>query len=340
MAANYDPRIASAFAALGYDVFPFSAFDSAGRPIVPDDLKIPSHYTEATGRIATTPVWSEIYKAVSVLDDPGWNCYMAGLAFVGNDVRVVIFKALSTVKSAEEANQWSRSYESTVEQTISEYAGRSHIVDPAWVATLNEMIGVLPAENKQGDPKAGQGQAQVPGSADPAGSRPGGGTPADGAVTAVAKDPSAMPANAASSEALGVAPWLLLALRAMSSVLTNLTKRTYVRTTVFWYTTGTMEVDMAWASNWTPLHRLYADSKKRTVHGVWRAAGPKRGLPAIIYGVDPAWRGPGVPDMPHDPWQWCRAFYPTAPCEGPDRPAVEQGPIAIKGEIARRVASQ
>lgn len=324
MAANYDPRVASAFAALGYDLFPFSAFDDAGRPLV-DDLAIPARYKEAVGRIASTPAWSEIYRAMSVLDDPEWGCYMAGIAFVGNDVRVAIFKSIGSVATAEAAHEWSVSYSRTVEQTISDYAGRSHLVDQSWVKTLNEVIGILPQQEKAGDPAAGQAQ----GSTDPAGKTPGGGNviqlagvskpllfgpPAP--VAATAKDQKALPAAAPQASTLGAPPLFMLALRVMAAILSNLTKRTYVRSTIFWYTPGTLDVDLAWAEGWKPLHTDHTTPDRRSVHAIWNAQGPKAQRPSLIRG-NPAWRGSSVVDMPHDLEQWCRAFYPTANCETP-----------------------
>lgn len=312
--AGYDPRIGGAFAALGYDTFPFSAFDSAGRPIIPSDAQIPSHYTDAVGRIATAPVWSEIYKAVSVLDDPSWDSYMAGLAFAGNDVRVAIFKSIASVADAAAAHQWSLSYQATVEDTISQYAGASHIVDPAWAKTISEVIGLLPG---QAGLMEGSGEG--------------------GAVLSSAGSADEVPAGASRVESLAALPWLFFALKAMSSVLTNVTVRTYVRTTVFWYTTGAVDVDLAQAGEWTPLHTSYLVRNRRTVHGIWNATGPNSKRPAIIWGPSPAWRGPSVPDMPHDPWQWCRAFYPTAPCGGP-RALLPDGELLMPEEGPRAAA--
>lgn len=306
--AGYDPRIGGAFAALGYDMFPFSAFDSAGRPIIPSDAQIPAHYAEAVGRIATAPVWSEVYKAVSVLDDPPWGSYMAGLAFVGNDLRVVIFKSIASVADAAAAHQWSLSYQSTVEDTISQYAGRSHIVDPAWAKTISEVIGLVPGQAALAE-AVGEGDA----------------------ILSSGDSADEVPAGASRVETLAILPWLFFALKAMASVLTNVTVRTYVRTTVFWYTTGAMDVDLARAAGWTPLHTPYVAGNKRTVHGIWNAAGPNSKRPAIIWGQSPPWRGPSVPDMPHEPWQWCRAFYPTARCGGP-RALLPEGELLMPEE--------
>jgi hypothetical protein len=321
--AGYDPRIGSAFAALGYDDFPFDAFDTAGNPIIPPGIQLPPHYSAALGRIASAPVWSEIHRAISILDDRGWGCYMAGLAFVGDDVRVVIFKSLSSVPNADAAHEWARSYHETVERTVSDYAGTSHLVDPAWAKTINDVIGMLPEQAKKGDPKAGTGSG---GSTDPGGKRPGGGTPT-ALAGAPAGDPSEPPAGAeAGREAFAVAPLLLLALRVMSAVLTTATVRTYVRSTVFWYTPAGWNVDLPWAGHWKPLHTLYSDGRRRSVHGIWNASGR---APAIIRGQSPPWRGPSVPDMPHDSWQWCRAFYPTAQCGGPAE-IMGDGPLLVE----------
>ena len=321
MAANYDPRIAAAFAALGYDVFPFAAFDDAGQPIVPSGVTIPEQYKATVGRIAQAPVWSEIYRAMSLLDNPDWRSYMAGLAFVGNDIRVAIFKSIASVDGdAEKAQQWALSYANTIEQTISEYGGRSHVVDPSWANVINDIIGILPPEEKAGDPSAAApakgAPGQVPGAVDPAGKTPGVGSLTVAPVAAIAKEDKALPAGATTSSSLGVPPLLLLGLKAMAAVLSKATVRTYVRSTVFWYTHQGFDVDLEWAKGWKPLHISYSAAERRAVHGIWNSSGPKPERPALICG-NPKWRGIEVPDMPHDIWQWCQVFYPTANCKSP-----------------------
>jgi hypothetical protein len=237
---------------------------------------------------------------------------MAGVGFPGDHIRVALFKSLRSVPDPNSAHNWARSYHNVVSKTVSDYAGRSHHIDPTWVNVLRTVIGQLPADQKQGDPRNG--------ATDPAGKAPmpileAG--PASGSDVAAVGEGEDAPAGFPPS-AEGVPPWLLFGLRVVLAVL-DTTRRTKVLTTVFWYTPeGMARVDMNGASAWIPLHQLYASSGRRSAHGIWNADGPMPNeSPSIWSGSSPKWRGLGVEDMPHEPWQWCQAFYPTVDCGGP-----------------------
>jgi hypothetical protein len=313
---NYDPRIARAFAVLGYDTFPFEAFDEDGDLRVPGDLPIPEHYKQTLGIIAASPVWSELYRAISQLANSDWRCYMGGLAFPGDAIRVTVFKAMSTVSDPESAHQWALSYSGTIAKTLSDYAGRSYLVDPSWAKALAAIIGELPDNQKQGDPT------------DPLVAESYGHTVQSEAWS---DRPGELPIGTRDA-ASGVPPLFLLALRAVSAVVSNLTVRTKVLTTVVWYPAGTEPpVDGQRAAAWIPLHNDYADWHRRTLHMTWNPQGPQPTGSTFWSGNEVKWHGLGVLDMPHEPWQWCRAFYPNINCGGPQEVA--------DPELAPRVAS-
>src|SRR4030095_14356104 len=120
--------------------------------------------------------------------------------------------------------------------------------DPSWANVINDIIGILPPEEKAGDPSAAAqakgAPGQVPGAVDPAGKTPGVGNLTVAPVAAIAKEDKALPAGAATSPSLGFPPLLLLGLKAMAAVLSKATVRTYVRTTVFWHTSQGLDVDL------------------------------------------------------------------------------------------------
>ncbi len=292
--SGYDARIASSFVGLGYDVFPFEAFDGSGRLKVPDSVKYPDYITDGLGVVARAPIWSMLYRTLSVLDDPQWNVFAAGVGFGSKTVNVALFKAISSVADAEAAHQWSLSYQTTVARTIRQFAGTHHLVDPKWLKLANDAIDRLPPKEKQNDPD---------------GKTPGGGEPRDLLVGA---DPPAT-ASGVAVEAAGFVPWLLLGLRSVLGVLERFTPKNEVRTTVFWYSGKGQTIDRNFVGNWKPVHIDYMwEGNLRTVHGMWEPVA----LPHI-------WHGSGVPwsrwlwAMPHEPWQWCRAMYPTLQCGGP-----------------------
>jgi hypothetical protein len=297
--AGYDPRIARAYGALGYDTFPFEAFDGDGRLRSLDPVQVPDHYKQAVGKIAVQPVWADIYRAISLLANADHRCFMAGLRFVGDSIALAVFKPLTSVAGAQAGHNWSMNYGGTIAQTVSDYAGRSYLVDPAWAKTLADVIDALPERDRQNDPN------KPP-------PRP---VSADESPAAWADDRAELPRDAsAAPPASGLPPLALLGLRVLSSVLSNWTVRTKVLTTVWWYpASGQPDVDLPGAQAWLPLHTEYAASRRRTVHGIWNP-GPPAQVPRIWSSTKVLWRGLGVADMPHMPWQWCAAFYPNAKC--------------------------
>lgn len=284
--AGYDARIASAFVALGYDLFPFAAFDGAGRVIVPGGVKYPEYVQAGLGRIAQAPIWTELYRTLSVLDNPQWGVFAAGIGFGPRTLNIAVFKSVSSVRDRGAAHQWTLSYQTTVARTLRRFAGTRHLVDPKWLSYLDEALDKLPAQEQADDPA----EAWVR----PAQS--GGGAP---------------PAAGANPEA--VVPWLLLGLRFMSGLLQRFTPSTELRTTVFWFpTSGTPTLDRPFASRWWPIHGDYQhDGAIRAVHALWEPRAKLR----FIKGQDVNWSH-WLWAMPHELWQWCRAFYPTLNCGG------------------------
>jgi hypothetical protein len=272
--------------ALGYEMFPFSAFDRSGRIILPDELRIPDHYKEQIGRIATVPFWTEIYKTVSVLDDANFRAFMAGLSYSETSVNVVIFKSMNGV-SPTQANNWGNAYNGTIVKTLRQLAGQSHLVDPSILNAINAVIPLIPESTSPGDPSA----VQVARPDDP-------NIPSEdeGAVSSLI-------------------PIVLVGLKFLSAILGNVRERTDVLSTVWWYPRNGYYVGAPGAVGWIPLHKEFADGNERTVHGIWNPQIPKSPpVPRFWSGKEIKWRGPWVRDMPHVPVQWCQAFYALARC--------------------------
>lgn len=284
---GFDPRIASALLTLGYDVFPFEAFDQAGRVRIPDGVRYPEHVKDGLARVATAPAWAEIFRTLSVLDDRQWGVYMAGVGFGPRTLNVAVFRSVTSVSGPAAAHQWSVSYQTTVATSLRQFAGRRHPIDPTWLGYVDEALDRL---EQQG-------------------------------VTADAARPAAPPGQVRDGSAVGsdevvelAAPsWLLLGLRFLSGLFSRLTVTTEIRTTVFWFPPQDHpRLDVGFGGSWTPLHVDYMyDGSIRSVHATWD---PR--IPKLVRGKDVPW-GRWLWAMPHELWQWCRAFYPTRSCGGP-----------------------
>lgn len=284
-----DPRVQTAMLSLGYDVFPFEAYDSAGRVKVPDAVQFPSYVRDGLGKIAAAPAWAEIYRTLSVLDGEPWRCYMVGVGFQSGTLNIAIFKAASTAPTPQHADRWSSSYQTTVATSLKTFAGNRYAIDPAWFDVLDTAIEKVKEVNDDKKPK----DTIVVGRAE-------GGEPPIGAEDLEV-------------ESLNPLDYVLMGLSFVSKFLRTLKLSTEIRTTTFWYATTGVRMDLAYAQRWVPLHRDYRYlGKIRMLHMLWDpASSPSIWSGSAINWTEWLWR------MPHEPWQWCRAFYPMGKCGGP-----------------------
>jgi hypothetical protein len=287
--SGYDQRIATAFVGLGYDLFPFEAFDGAGRVIVPDVVHYPDYIQEGLGVVSQSGIWQELYKTVSVLGNPPWNVFSCGLNFTERAVNVAIFKPIYPVADARAAHQWVLSYQAVPETTISGFAALHHFVDPKWLSLLDDAIDKLPVSLTQEFAGSPSGRTDSP-------------------KGAVGKE--------------SLVGWLALGLRAMSGVLRAVSVRSAIRTTVFWYPSGQQVIDQAFAAAWIPLHFDYITQPNlRAVNGLWEPGD----LPHFFAGREVNWNR-AFWAVPNTLSQWCRAFYPTLNCgSGLGPSAVSEG---------------
>ncbi len=294
MATGYDQRIAAALVALGYDYFPFEAFDSTGHVIIPDRVQYPGYLKDGLGRVSEAPAWAELFRTISILGNPQWDVYSAGLGFSSTSINVAVFKSTITVDDAYSAHEWSRSYHEIIASTIQGFAGTRYAVDPRWVGWLNEAIDRLPSSERINDPAEGVVSVN--------------------SIPAPTGEHTPTPMTGQATEAFSI-PWLLLGLRAMLGLFERLTVKPSVRSTIWWYSSAGTTIDLPFARGWIPIHVDYmGKGNKRTVHGLWETN--ESILPQF-------WRGSEVPwdrfgwAMPHQLWQWCRAMYPQGRCGGP-----------------------
>jgi hypothetical protein len=66
------------------------------------------------------------------------------VGFGSKTVNVAVFKPVSSVANAAAAYQWSVSYQTVVARTLRQFAGSHHLVDPRWLAWVNEALDKLP----------------------------------------------------------------------------------------------------------------------------------------------------------------------------------------------------
>ncbi len=298
--AGFDSRIVGAMLSLGYRIFPFDAYDASGNLKVPGSVDFPPDVDAGLSRIASNPLWADLYRTMSPLGSHH-KCFMAGVGFVNERVQVTIFKNTATVGSASEAMNWAESYHGTVEETLHRYAGTSYLVDPAWAQIIDKARGSLPQSERD---------VVMPGSEDV-------GDIARRGGHLTAADDDAPPSDDELVEIAAI-PWLSFALDILYELITKVRVRTKVLTTVVWYPpSGT--ADQPFASQWLPIHATLQKgflSGHRSAHLIWNA----NGLPVVWWGQSVAWKGAGM-DMPAEPYQWCQALRPTANCTG--RPIAE-----------------
>src|SRR5690242_14286211 len=129
---GYDQRIAAGLIGLGYDYFPFEAFDRTGHIIIPDRVQYPSYLKDGLGVVSEAPAWAELFRTLSILANQQWGVYSAGIGFSSKSINVAVFKAISSVANAQSAQEWSRSYHEIIASTIQGFAGRRYLIDPKW----------------------------------------------------------------------------------------------------------------------------------------------------------------------------------------------------------------
>ncbi len=127
---------------------------------------------------------------------------------------------------------------------------------------------------------------------------------------------------------------------AILSAASKFGRSTTVRSTVVWYPgRGEAAIDTAAASAWSPIHTEFSAGNGRTVHGIWNIGGAGYGLPAFWYGGGIAWRGIGVPDMPHTPEQISRALTPVGLAAGDEETAHAAAAVETPASIVQIVVA-
>jgi hypothetical protein len=293
---KWDSRCVGAMLSLGYRVFPFDAFDRNGELLIPDGVRFPADVATELGRVASNPLWADLYRTMSPLQHHH-KCFMVGIGFVNEKLQIAIFKWAGTVSDANEAQYWADSYHGTVEATLHAYAGRSYLIDPRWRPAIEEARKYVP-KYKEPSGEVSDIVTQLPG--------------------------PDTPASVGAIEPLVVIPWLGLALDLFADLVSKATVRTKVLTTVLWYPTSV--ADLTYAGRWRPIHTNLQKgtfSGHRSAHAIWNPVGS----PVIWTGASVAWKGPGL-DMPHDPVQWCQALRPTANCTARPISGEDHGDVA------------
>ena len=279
---GFDSRVAGALLGLGYRIFPFEAFDETGR-VKTGEVDYPQEIREGLGRIVANPMWVDLYRTMSVLQSHH-RVFMAGIGLVNDRVQVAVIKGTATVGGPAEAMNWARNYHDTIEDTLHRYAGTSYLIDPKWHTILDKARAGLPAGET--DVEIGDTQATF----------------------AIADDEGPPGAETA----IAAVPWLKFGLDLLAELVTKMTVRTKVLTTVVWFPKEV--ADASFASRWPPIHATLQKgvfSGHRSAHLIWNPVG----FPVTWKGESVSWRGPGM-NMPHEPVRWCQALRPLANCAG------------------------
>ncbi|HEY0168764.1 MAG TPA: hypothetical protein VGB75_17090 [Jatrophihabitans sp.] len=289
---GFDARIARAMLKLGYRVFPFEAFDRSGN-LKLAQVDFPPDVDAGLGRIASNPLWGDLYRTLSPLAAEG--VFMAGIGFLNDRVQVALFRATTSVPNPAAAMNWASAYHGTVEATLHGYAGRAYLLDPNLRKVIDKARGYLPPSGQgvgADDLGAGYGDSD--------------------ADTTIQTEDEYAPAAEQPVAATGI-NWVALGLDLLGELLVNVTVRTKVLTTVCWYPPSV--ADQPFASRWRPIHAANLQTGvltgHRSAHLLWNPVGS----PVIWSGAGVSWKGPGL-DMPAAPAQWCQALRPLANCLG------------------------
>ncbi len=203
------------------------------------------------------------------------------------------------MRNVQEAHQWMVSYSTVVARTIRQFAGQQYLIDPAWVSAANTALANLPASERQNDPakggKAGGGNGNQ------------GGQGKRGSPLPISSDIEGDPALVAS-----FIPWLMMGLKSILGLLEKYAPKPEVRTTVWWFPPSTQQMTLDYRQHFYPMHTDYMyDGVIRSLAGIWDYRNLRFHYSSNVDWTKWLWR------MPHEPWQWCRAFNPVGNCGGP-----------------------
>jgi hypothetical protein len=136
-----DSRLRSKlYRGLGFDTFPFHAYDEFGDIVVPDDVHFPPEQQAQLDQTLAAPQWKQIFRILTTLQTPEWACYSAALRFLGKDVELVVAKSIDSVPGGIKAAEWCESLGLTLLKSIQEWAGSQWTIDHG---VLNGLIAVL-----------------------------------------------------------------------------------------------------------------------------------------------------------------------------------------------------
>jgi len=136
-----DLQVVTAIQSLDLDVFPFGAFDPYGR------LKVDPGVTEQLKRelrdVLSQPVWTDFFKVLSLLDNPGYDAYALGFRATPKGVKLLLFRRLNWNSSPQACATLQHSIGRNILPQLREYAGRRYVVQPRWIEVVREILGLL-----------------------------------------------------------------------------------------------------------------------------------------------------------------------------------------------------
>lgn len=142
-----DPQIVTALRSIDHDVFPFSAFNTAGQlvksPSVPDDLQ------RELAEVLRQPDWKRVFAAVSLFDNVGHHATNLGFKMDGKGISLVVVRPQQTIRDAASGAKWYGNLTMTILASIQENAGKAYYVKPSWIDAIRKILGLLKGQADQ-----------------------------------------------------------------------------------------------------------------------------------------------------------------------------------------------
>lgn len=309
-----DDRLLYTFPKVGYRWFPLGAYDKYGRVVVP--VKVPPAWKGQLDEAESSPLWSEIFPLLAQLNSPIDKCYMLGVGFRPNEIRLMAVKRLgaSGTKTPAEAGAWIPHLGEITMKTIQEWSGRRRVIGSGWLDAIRAILGLLGGGGggDNGD-DGGDDRVAAPMSETDALDR-------DAAARYSADAWEAPPAGFVPRpmDASTLARYGLLVLQMLVEVAAQWTAQRHIRSTVLWYRNDyfgrpwTAEEGHTWTAGTGGAYQYGGWSTNRAVASlVWDPIGRTFFWRDLINGSKGVW---GPPLLPHDAPTMCGALYGTGPC--------------------------
>lgn len=274
--ATVDNVLSAALNEMNYTFLPNGAFDANHNVVLPSDFKPPASWDQTVGVVTQSPDWAALQKILGTLVTPGsdWSCWRVALSLHGGALRVIILRAVGSAGSQAGLN-FANNLWSGVLQPLKEYAGRRRLLPQVATDAIKAVANATKDSSYWTNPKDNDQQQKE---------------------------------RAYSKWQVTGALSILVS---FVDLIASITVRSKVLVTMLWYDPDHPAVPTAQVE-WLPIHQTYNGYNLRAIHYWWNSGWDSVSPNAypFVYGAGVQLRGPAVTDVPHEPWELARMFYP------------------------------